>query len=171
MSFHVFHDTVHDSMLSQVSLLVLRFCVCPSGFWTGEITRCLRCDAMPRLGVLHCPAFSHCIEGLGPHLLVCGLALRAVTHETRAALSFMCRFESDLVSLVYSVEVGFGSQLAKGSMICEFGLLGLSFVEGKQAAKSSEGKFFTSILVQLPFSGDARYPWDPGGSCKHSRCA
>ena len=96
------------------------------------------------------PAFSQCIEGLGPHLWVRGLANRAAMHVPRVALSLMCRFESDLVSLVYSVEVDFGSQLAKGSTICEFGLLGLSFVEGKQAAKSSEGKFLLRFCYNYP---------------------
>ena len=45
MSFNVFHV----SHVVPVSLLVLRFCVCSSGFWIGEIACCLRCDAMPRL--------------------------------------------------------------------------------------------------------------------------
>ena len=109
----------------------------------------LRCHAAIG-GFFIAPAFSQRMEGLGPHLSVRGLALQAATHVPRVVLSLLCRFESDLVSLVYSVEVDYGSQLAKDSSINGSGLLGLIFVEGKQAAKSSEKKFLLRFGHNYP---------------------
>lgn len=61
-----------------------------------------------------------------------GLALRAATHLPRVALLSMGCFESVVVHLVYCVGVDFGSQLVLGATICEFGLLGVSSIEGEK---------------------------------------
>ena len=133
--------SIHDAMLSQFPCWSFVSACAPLD--SGLVKLRAACVAMSCRDwwFFIAPAFSQCMEGLGPPLWVRGLALRAAPHVPRVALSLMCRFESDFVSLVYSVEVDYGSQLAKGSSICEFGVLGDSFVEGKQATKSSERNF------------------------------
>ena len=140
MSFHVFHVTVHDAMLPQIFYRSFVSACAPLD--SGLVKLRAACVAMPCRDwwFFISPAFSQCVEGLSPHQWVRGLGLRAATLVPRVALLLMGRFESDLVHLFYSEEVDFGSQLAKGSTIFEFGLLGSSLLEGKQAAKSPKGK-------------------------------
>ena len=150
MSFYVFHVTFHDVMLSQFPCWSLVSACAPLD--SGLVKLRAACVAMPCRDwwFFIAPVFSQYMEGLGPHLWVRGLALRAATHVPRVALSSLCRFESDLVNLVYSAKVDYGSQLAKDTSIRESGLLGLIFVEGKQAAKSSEGKFLLRFCHNYP---------------------
>ena len=101
MSFYVFHVTFHDAMLSQFSCWSFVFAC--AALDSGLVKLRAACVAMPCRDwwFFIAPAFSQCGRAW-PTSLVRALALRAATHVPRLLL--LCRFESDLVNLAYSVE-------------------------------------------------------------------
>ena len=80
MSFFVFHVSVHDAMLSQFPCWSFVSACAPLD--SGLVKLRAACVAMlcRDWWFFIAPAFSQCMEGLGPHLWVRGLALRAATH-------------------------------------------------------------------------------------------